>query len=1044
MAGHRFSSPLGRGVGSTRVSLPWLTETPSPISTFEPVPDPDWVQPRGERIERINVAHVRRLTGGFPDGRRSTLTMGDVLGTDLGHMFSADGAVYMVFGDTYGRGSTLPPDPTVPPDALKEWRSNAMAIIGDPASLPRVGLEAASMVTSRPGYAQELVPGLHGPNDGSGEVTKIPTNGISVDGLLILHVMSVNHWVSPGYWLVDHSVLYHAEDPAGPWTRSDVWWDYGNFAQVAFVRHGRYVYLFGIPPGRYGEVKLARVAADAVLRPEAYRYLAGHGAWVANHEDAVAIVPRPVGELSVMYNEFLERWIMLHIQPGFRDPADPRFAGQPAIVVREAVELTGPWSEPRGVWPDGYGPYMHPSLVQGRGSVIYFTLSFWRSPVDDAHYNVHLMEAAFNVDAAIPLTPGAVAVHVEGEAAHPEPSGWGESVEPTTTFHAAVLLVRWQQPSPTGFPATWYENYFCNDREPGVAGFWWSQTQGTVRFEGRVVDWFDLDARPEDLVDVRPDGSRRIGRAAIANQAVTQAMEAGALDPHGVDGFVVVTDVAPPAGWSGVDAGATPVDATATLAGGIVSVRATGQACVLPVGSVFDFSAHEFGHVLRLDHSFSSDVFDDQSHEPGEYGHHACIMSASLYGGSDSQYDLDVVPAELSTRGPALNGATRVARGWARAVEIRLEPGLKTVQTLISLHAPPADPSIRAIHLLAAPDETYTVDFRDPADRAESTLLCPMVMIHQLRGSTADRAHPGTDSATYLGEIHAEVPMPLDGRPPHRHFDGPGFRIELLDIIENRVAVVRVIDRRDVPRPPALTIPAVYGRLPSGKLLWYRHEGHYNASGIWASREIADGLHDLRLFAGGQGVLYAIDRAGNLLWRRHAAHQSGDRQWTSDWIQVGSGWNMYGTVFSNGGGAVYGVDPAGDLYWYHHDGHETGGDSWTRRRLVGTGWSGFRAIVPAGEGVVYALEHGGALRWYRHVGHADGTQSWHGPRAVDAAWDAYGRVFAADSGVVYAVASSNGDLVWRRHLGRADGSPRWTDRKRVGRRWESFDFLAVS
>src|SRR6056297_3234385 len=59
---------------------------------------------------------VRQLTG--PDSPNAT-DRWNVHGTDLGHMIRHKGALYMVFGDTYG------------PDG-GAWRSSTMARIADP------------------------------------------------------------------------------------------------------------------------------------------------------------------------------------------------------------------------------------------------------------------------------------------------------------------------------------------------------------------------------------------------------------------------------------------------------------------------------------------------------------------------------------------------------------------------------------------------------------------------------------------------------------------------------------------------------------------------------------------------------------------------------------------------------------------------------------------------------------------------------------------------------------------------------------------------
>jgi len=110
----------------------------------------------------------------------------------------------------------------------------------------------------------------------------------------------------------------------------------------------------------------------------AYRYWDG-AAWVEGHENAAVIASAPVGELSVAWNAYLQRWIMTYLDEVRR-----------AIVLREAPELTGPWSKPVTVvsaddYPSLYGAYLHPWASDGE--VIYFNMSQW------GPYNVRLMRA---------------------------------------------------------------------------------------------------------------------------------------------------------------------------------------------------------------------------------------------------------------------------------------------------------------------------------------------------------------------------------------------------------------------------------------------------------------------------------------------------------------------------------------------------------------------------------------------------------------------------------------------------------------------------
>ena len=89
--------------------------------------------------------------------------------------------------------------------------------------------------------------------------------------------------------------------------------------------------------------------------------------------------PAPVGELSVVWNDYLDRWIMTYLD-------EP----QHGIVIRDAPALTGPWSDTQVVvssvdYPSLYGSYLHP--LASSGETIYFNMSQW------GPYNVLLMRA---------------------------------------------------------------------------------------------------------------------------------------------------------------------------------------------------------------------------------------------------------------------------------------------------------------------------------------------------------------------------------------------------------------------------------------------------------------------------------------------------------------------------------------------------------------------------------------------------------------------------------------------------------------------------
>jgi hypothetical protein len=210
------------------------------------------------------------------------------------------------------------------------------------------------------------------------EVTVIPTNSVAIDGMVLLHWMSVACWGAPGDWEVRQAGLAASFDGGESFRRmGPTWASDSGFAQVAFVPAAEWLYAFGIPQGREGGAYLARVETDRVLTPSAWRYWDGT-AWVPDSEDARIVVAPPVGELSVTWLERHGLWLMMYLEEV-----------RGGIVLRTAPELTGPWSRPRLVvslveHPAAYAPFLLPPIDDSPR--IQFTMSRYDI------YNVLLME----------------------------------------------------------------------------------------------------------------------------------------------------------------------------------------------------------------------------------------------------------------------------------------------------------------------------------------------------------------------------------------------------------------------------------------------------------------------------------------------------------------------------------------------------------------------------------------------------------------------------------------------------------------------------
>ncbi|MCC2594288.1 DUF4185 domain-containing protein [Tessaracoccus sp. OS52] len=336
-------------------------------------------------LERVDaVTQLAQLTG--PGAMNDTVQY-LLEGADLGHMTTVGDRTYFVFGDNFGLR-----DPDTIGAGGEVWKSNCIAFTTDDD--PADGITFDGWILDDLGQVKEVIPGDHKPNDQVGEVTKIPTQMWAVGDALFMGYMSVHHWGEPGAWTADHAGVARSLDDAQTWEIIPglVWAGDSNFIQLAHahvVEAGdTYVYLWGIPAGRFGGVKLMRVRADAdaVVDLGAYEYFSGLAddlpSWSKEESDAVTVLDASVGELSVLWSEHLGRWLLTTM------------VDNGSAVVFEGLAPWGPWSQPhtittQGETPGLYAPYTNPRYVSGER--VYFTLSIW-NPYQVFWYSMDLVK----------------------------------------------------------------------------------------------------------------------------------------------------------------------------------------------------------------------------------------------------------------------------------------------------------------------------------------------------------------------------------------------------------------------------------------------------------------------------------------------------------------------------------------------------------------------------------------------------------------------------------------------------------------------------
>jgi hypothetical protein len=318
-----------------------------------------------------NVHIIAPVTGEYSINK--TKTNYDVGGTDLGTMWSHDGKIYLAYGDTFRH------EPQT-----DNWRSNVLAYTTDFDYTD--GILFDGMILNNRGEAKEL---LRGKKIDNLEVTKIPTGGISIGGAMYLSFMSVKHWGEAGVWDCNFGQVAKSVDGGETWQYMDSlkWPGDSKFCQMAPVVDGDWVYVPGITGGRNGSAALMRVPVERYEDYEAYEYLTavnddGSPVFVKGQDglaNVCSLLPKPVGEMSFMYSEYLGEWLVTYIM-GLD------------IIVRSAKDIWGPYSAPVKIaaqedFPGLYGAFMHPSYVSEGGKKIGFMMSLW-TPI----YNSFIME----------------------------------------------------------------------------------------------------------------------------------------------------------------------------------------------------------------------------------------------------------------------------------------------------------------------------------------------------------------------------------------------------------------------------------------------------------------------------------------------------------------------------------------------------------------------------------------------------------------------------------------------------------------------------
>jgi hypothetical protein len=331
-----------------------------------------------------------------------------IYGTDLGVSFLHDGKLYFLFGDTTRRG----PDGGIPQSAMP----------AAPYNEDETDYDSIAYTTSDRAYdGINLIFNSDFPrvDDISQLTAEHPIEGVSIGN--DMYVFFTTDLMEEGRILPRRTVLARSTDGGYNFGNSLYTFSKDKFIHVSIqiINNeniqglpdpiGKGLLIWGSGVYRKSDVYLAYMPLDEITNRSSVRFFAGFDpgssrpVWESNESMAKPLFSAGcIGELSIRWNYYLEKWIMLY---------NCGLCNTKGVIVRLADKPWGPWSTPKIVFDpaDGHGRFIHqpgrdrlydrdrdrdlPSDVgyeygpyqmtpyatgvKGRYTKIYFTLSTW-------------------------------------------------------------------------------------------------------------------------------------------------------------------------------------------------------------------------------------------------------------------------------------------------------------------------------------------------------------------------------------------------------------------------------------------------------------------------------------------------------------------------------------------------------------------------------------------------------------------------------------------------------------------------------------------
>lgn len=387
-------------------------------------------------MEIKSVKYISTVTG---DGITDKW---DVYGTDLGIPVydSTNKRMYFLFGDTEGESE-------IDKTKTRNWRGT---VGGYTSTLDFTdGIKWDGFLADENGNARELVTAHHS-NTPVKENTKISQGGIEIGGNLYVFYESIRGWGprASGYWYLNYGGVIKSSDGGKSFDKLydlswieptsgaelenavkvikedmalnpiDIEFDAAEHIAPGFGQmygcDGKdgYIYVFGRHGGRIHGIKLGRVLKERFESFSEYEYLTGYttdgdAIWLPGSEglsaiakapECAEIIPAPSSNMSVQYNEYLKKWVIVYYYPN------------KGICLAASEHPYGPYSDITLALPidhpeiikdiqlgvNGnalYGGFTHEMMNRENGKIIPIVISQWYDrPNTHRFYGAKLFE----------------------------------------------------------------------------------------------------------------------------------------------------------------------------------------------------------------------------------------------------------------------------------------------------------------------------------------------------------------------------------------------------------------------------------------------------------------------------------------------------------------------------------------------------------------------------------------------------------------------------------------------------------------------------